>query len=247
MKKTLVALVALAGILFAEDTKVTYTTTNAVGSESGGFQAKGFILDFQGSALTTTASPNGTAFNGLVQLDSISLNTGSAGSWAADGKFSLVITDTDFNIIGWSTTVSTADTESYKWSFVAGTNNEAVTLDTSKDYLVLADSMISFTAGNTLIKNNKVMRFSSTGVMDYETGKVDFDGSTEGSYSGLQFITVADPGDNNAYTSYTVGNTDAFNRYVPNVSIVTSKVIPEPATATLSLLALAGLCARRRR
>ena len=39
----------------------------------------------------------------------------------------------------------------------------------------------------------------------------------------------------------------SYNSTDGSVSITNTASIPEPATATLSLLALAGLCARRRR
>lgn len=244
MKKTLIALIVLAGVATAQSTDVTFTTTNSITTSAGGYTAKGFLLNLNGTALTSTSTlPSSTTLDGLVQLESMTLNTGTATAWAEDGKFSLVITDTNFSIVGWSTTVSTASTNNYTWSFVSGTNNEAVILDSDKEYLVLADSSTSFTLGSTLIKNNKQMRFNSTGVIDYGANKLDFYGTTTDVYSGLEFVTVTDPGDGKAYASYNLENS---NQHAPNVTIVT-KLVPEPATATLSLLALCGLAARRRR
>lgn len=243
MKKTIIALLALAGVAVAQGADVTFTTTNSLTEATGGYGAKGFLLNLNGTALTTTSNPGGTALKGLVQLESMTLHTGSADGWANNGIFSLVITDTDFSIVGWSTTLSTANTQNYTWNFVSGANNEAVVLDSTKDYLVLADSATSFTLGEALIKNNKFMRFSSTGVIDYGANKLDFNSTTDDVYSGLEFVTVTDPGDGNAYASYALNQSA---QYAPNVTIVT-KLVPEPTTATLSLLALAGLAARRRR
>ena len=39
----------------------------------------------------------------------------------------------------------------------------------------------------------------------------------------------------------------SYNGTAGTVTITNTQAVPEPATATLSLLALAGLCARRRR
>ena len=242
MKKTLIALVALAGLATATE----YVTTNSAGTATGGFEAKGFAIRLDGTAFTTTSSDSNYTLPEQVILEEITLNLRVSSGWAKDGVLSLVITDTSFNVIAWSNELSAGAGE-FTWTF--GSDTTPVTLNTSKDYLILADSSTSFTPGAQLIKNNKIINFSSTGVMDYTDGKVDYDGSTAGSYSGLQFITVADPGDNNPYTSYnyvSTANNNPFDQFVPNISIVT-KSIPEPTTATLSLLALAGLAARRRR
>ena len=244
MKKTLITLLALASVAVAADYGTVFTTTNSVTQTDSNYGCKGFIFNLNGSALTTTSNPSGSAIEGMVELTSITLNTGTAtNNWAHDGKYSLVITNTDFSIIGWSTTLSTASTTGYKWSFVSGTDNAPVILDSSKNYLVLADSATSFTKGATLIKNNKVIRLGSNGVINYGANKLDFSSTSTTQYSGLEFINVADPGDGKAYESYTIDNS---TQYAPNVTFVT-KAVPEPTTATLSLLALAGLAARRRR
>lgn len=223
-----------------------FTTTNSATETNSSYVCKGFIFNLNGSAFSTTSTPSGSAIEGMVELTSITLNTGTAtgyGSWAKDGKNSLVITDTDFSIIGWSTALSTASTTDYTWYFVSGADNAPVILDSSKDYLVLADSSTSFTKGTTLIQNNKVISLGADGVSDYGEGNLDFSSTSTDKYSGLQFVNVADPGANNPYESYTINNS---TQYAPNVTFVT-KAIPEPTTATLSLLALAGLAARRRR
>ena len=60
--------------------------------------------------------------------------------------------------------------------------------------------------------------------------------------SGVTFDTIGFIVDGNADANE---NTSTVG--VKNISVASTPAVPEPATATLSLLALAGLCARRRR
>lgn len=79
------------------------------------------------------------------------------------------------------------------------------------------------------------MQFGSNGLWKYPAaGHLDFT-DTENGQTGLQFLNAGNYELNTLQT-----------QYAPYVTIVT-KSIPEPATATLSLLALCGLAARRRR
>lgn len=249
MKKTIITLMALSCLspdCIASDIVYTSTTIGA-GSPSGGFEAMAFEMNLNGTAFTTTSSPDSKLFTKLVQLESITLNVGTASVTYKDYQYSLVVTDTDFNIVGWSTTVSDRQGE-YTWNFVSDSSSTPLTLDTTKNYLVFADTKTSFISGDKLTYTGEFMRFSNTGVINCGDGKVDIAGSTSGSYSGLQFITL-NKNDSNAYTGYSYKSAatgDPFDQYIPNVTIVT-KAFPEPTTATLSLLALAGLAARRRR
>ncbi len=224
MKKTIIALMALAGVAMADTVDTTFTTTNAVSTKADNYSAAGFAFTLSGTALSTVSTPTGTTWattGSIVELTSITLVTGSRDATIEPGKHYLVITDTSKNIIGWSTSANSAVGES-TWTFTAG-NDKAVTLNTNTTYYVFAEN--SYTAGATLSPDSCDLRVGTSGVVDYTSGV----GTT---YTGLSFIDA--------------NGTSKSTRYAPAVTIIT-KAIPEPTTATLSLLALAGLAARRRR
>ena len=222
MKKTIIALMALAGVAMAGTVDTTFTTTNAVNTKASKYSAAGFAFTLSGTAFSTTSSPVGTEWattGTMVELTSISLITGSRND-NEPGKHYLVITDTSKNVIGWSTSANSAVGES-TWTFTAG-NDKAVTLNTNTTYYVFAEN--SYTAGTSWTPDSCDLRLGTDGVADYTSGV----GTT---YTGLSFIK---------------SDGTSETRYAPAVTIKT-KAIPEPTTATLSLLALAGLAARRRR
>ena len=244
MKKTLIALMVLGGLAMGADTEVTYTVTNSVDTITKNIEAKGLMLNFNGTALTTTSDPIGAELSRWVELDSITLITGSSDSNVAakDGAFSLVVTDENFKILGWSTTTST-DNTTHQFNFIAGPDNAAVVLDTTQDYLIFADTSTSFTQGATYTHSGEWMRLGTDGVVNYGDFNVVFSSTESGKYSGLRFIGVNDNGTLDTGT----GPNGAFDQFGPVISIGLTKTVPEPTTATLSLLALCGLAARRRR
>lgn len=97
---------------------------------------------------------------------------------------------------------------------------------------------------------------SLAGAADSQTAWVDVTASSGGSYA-LGSMTVTGTTDNFTYGATIVKVTGALtgdpvgmsfeDGHKAMVSSVAYSVTPEPTTATLSLLALAGLCARRRR
>ena len=236
MKKTLITLLALAGAAMADEaTDVLYTSTSN-GTAAGGYEAKGFAFNLSGSALTTTSTPSSYDFSDSVTLSSISLTVRDVkenGSEDLDGKYIIVITDSALKIQGWSSNVSDTATDDQGYSFTW--NFADVTLDTDTTYYAIAyDANVSLTKDTTLSQVGEVMQFGDNGVSDYGANGLSFDGASTGK-TGLMFLNK---------NSYAINT--AQTQYAPNVTIVT-KMIPEPTTATLSLLALCGLAMRRRR
>ena len=236
MKKTIVALLSLTAIAIADEaTDVLYTSTSN-GTAANNYEAKGFAFNLSGTALTTTSTPSSYDFSDSVTLSSISLTVRDVKgntSEDKDGKHIIVITDSALTIQGWSSNESDTATDAEGYSFTW--NFADVTLDTDTTYYAIAyDAGVPLTSGTTLSFVNEVMQFGNNGVSNYGTNGLSFDGASTGK-TGLMFLNAG---------TYAI-NTEQ-TQYAPNVTIVT-KMIPEPTTATLSLLALAGLAARRRR
>lgn len=236
MKKIILPLLAMAGYAIGSTENITYTTTS-IGTGTGGYEAKGFAFNLSGTALKTVSTPAEYDFSESVTLNSIAFNTRkTANGEAKNGAFSIVITDTSANILGWSTNSSSptdTNTEDFTWTF----NN--IVLDTQSTYYAIAynPDTTNLTKGSTLTTYTKYMEFGTTGVIDHGTDGLSFDDATAGK-TGLAFL-------NSSRIAIDTGSTNS-KRYAPNVTIVT-QMVPEPTTATLSLMALAGLAARRRR
>ena len=70
--------------------------------------------------------------------------------------------------------------------------------------------------------------------------------TSDGTYTNLAGEAVV-LGDNQYGMLFTRSDFSYYNNATESVSLIINKAVPEPTTATLSLLALAGLAARRRR
>lgn len=243
MKKTLITVLALVGVAHSED--YTFTTSNTSITSVSNFWGNGVALvlnpDAANSRLTTTVSPDGAAMEDFdtVGLSSITINIrslqNSAGiKLALTNSSGVILTLSDNAVTStgnqtWTfsnTTVSTTDT--LYFVYTALENEDAVvgyTLTTGGDGKVTKDEV---TGGVTNVSD--LIMCGASSLADYG------DGNTAG-VSTLAFL-----GSNNS-RDFTLNDV----RYAPYVTVVTTATIPEPSTATLSLLALAGLAVRRRR
>ena len=84
-----------------------------------------------------------------------------------------------------------------------------------------------------------------TGYVDGEQAGQWGNWNPDGGIGGLQFAQLFGGG-RNAIEGFSIDNFTVWNRAL-DANTVSSLIVPEPTTATLSLLALAGLAARRRR
>ena len=230
MKKTLIGLMALAGVAFASQ-PATWSTTFV--SEEGSYTqtytdytatdwTKGapFTLDFTG---LTTTKPAG-AYDGVEEYEASAIrpgtNVGSGGTWALSftltnmGDVAQEISDIDLNIFLYSNTGGNQ----------GGTVKRTITF-----------TMLS--GDTTLSTITTLLSGSDTGSLQGLDMPEFSDSITIGAGKSADFTLFVQRGPSEATGTF-VGLKGAT---------ITANLVPEPTTATLSLLALAGLAARRRR
>ena len=223
---------ALAGVAAAADltltTGITYNGELYNGYTNPNIEELDYThSDWPGSIvgpLTFTIELNALFGSGeigntdLITLNALTVKAHPSG-WAMDGNRAVSL-----SVVG-------NDTYSYSQPIV---NNP--------EYVVRSNGELTLSNLNLEgLTKNDTLTFTIDGGSDHT---VALAGSTAGTWSGVSTFdtTTADWG--NKAGGYTNVGTNA----APLVSLnVTTAPIPEPATATLSLLALAGLAARRRR
>ena len=239
MKKTIVALMALAGAAFGADYTTETAWTLNFGSEyTNGFQWNAKDGYSYGRAWDVTPVEGGTQTSANKRVH---MAGGVFGSWNDDFSLTMIVTlgETISASNSWPV-FSEISGSGTALRFGPYTNmNNTVALD--GDLVKGDNNLVSVEAGGTYtITLTKI----GTGVT------LAVDGVTTG------VGTLADTVSGNITELVLGGNTG--NQYRINeivhgasYSLITVKPetpsVPEPTTATLSLLALAGLAARRRR
>jgi len=202
MKKTLIALMALAGVAAAETVNTIDAAWGTAPARGGEFYSASYTLTFTLDALYTleksgdvlgfyrgSAINNSHGYNAIVlggTDDALTLTVGRGRAYDTVGDATGIDADTTF-------------------TFASG-----------------ASDKVTFT---TTIQKGVTYTLSVTGASQAMTPTLTWDGGSE---------TLT------AYNGNMNGNADL-------TKALNSGTIPEPTTATLSLLALAGLAARRRR
>ncbi len=240
MKKTLIALMALAGVACGVD--VTSSNVTIGNTEKTGIDV--VVANSQGLDIDYATYPNTT----INTIDD------KVNAWA------LYYKDDTLGTENASLTLNVKGTLSLGGSFQMGTHDsyraKVNTTITDAELTTLAsDGFVSrWVVTDDHINNFNRDKISLTlnGLNGYADGGVIFD--CNGTYyassnvTGGTYVTVTDTTKTialDAHTAYTVYKIAAVsNAAIKGIGFV---VVPEPATATLSLLALAGLAARRRR
>lgn len=231
MKKTLIALMALVGVASAATTQSSLTLSEV---DLGSLLVK----DISEASLTTT-----TGFTIMLTLDFDSSNAGPA-MWFS------TLESTDENV-GTSYTDSVA---TIGWGAPKDPKDYRLTLFTKGGSAVGASTSADAISGSTPGDSSK---FQTTAFVTYSGGtatlfEIDSDGeliqtgSTIYSPSGtsVNSLVLGNWG-HSATNAKGKANIALYSGVLTKTEM--QALIPEPTTATLSLLALAGLAARRRR
>lgn len=250
MKITLITLLALCGMAAAGDItfyngdELKFATTLTVGDAY--FTTGGFRFTLESTSNRYQVTTGGEVLTDEVLMPSmLSLESFSFIS-AAPRTLKAYIVDT-----------STGKVVGLHDSSITTTNSKTtpVTLNFSVSNVILASGVtydLVFVNSDTNFATAGIVVGQSALVKDETTG--DVTGYLGSLTNAPQVWTTAKDKVTSLNPSHLTllskdNNTTAIqaaNVYSPSVTIVT-KVVPEPTTATLSLLALAGLAARRRR
>ena len=252
MKNTLITLLALAGVAWADTVSIAPLTSSegwSVGHQNTN-KSTNAVLDTTAATLTLTNADWSRGYGVYTLADAITLTNETDRL-----TVSFTINTTDLNSLVTGTLVGsgkaiTLGHGSYNDDNRNGGNGiqSGISTDTTGVFYNMQDSN---TGGVFVTPDKKVddsftanTPLTLTTTVEWNTTKSQFVASL--SY-GKTSLTSYDLG-----TSYTldklVFSLDGGNstQTVSGVS-VSANLVPEPATATLSLLALAGLAARRRR
>ena len=229
MKKTLIALLALAGVAAAADLTLTTGITYNGELYNGYTSVEGLVYThsdwpgtIKGAPLTFSIELNSLfrsaeiGSTDILTLNNLTVKVHPDG-WAMNGNRVVSL-----SVVG-------NDTYSYRQAIV---DNE--------EYVVRNSGELTLSNLNlTGLTKNDTLTFTISGGDDHSVALASI---SAGSWSGVSTFDTSNWKDkNNNYS-------DVGTNAAPLVSLnVTTAPIPEPTTATLSLLALCGLAARRRR
>ena len=228
MKKTIITLLALAGVAAADEVMPITLTATFNDEKTATFN----LDDFKVTALTLVNTADDTVLNSMAATENDimpdrlrpNINVDSGNSWTLDftvsnsGANDLTVNsitlsafafngsgDVQANNRNFLFTVSAGDTEiaTDENLYIAGnsSNGQSLTITLTDSLTIAAEDSMTFSI-----------------MVEQGANATNAEGVGRGAYLGLNTVT--------------------FNGTMP---------VPEPTTATLSLLALAGLAARRRR
>lgn len=221
MKKTIIALTALAGLAMGSD----FTSSITTGDAGNGSYYGGTVKLTDSFFSTTSEVENITELPEVLTLDAVTFYSRTSGNQLSNTVYLAVYEyaadHTTGTFVGLSSNTVTANTLNAALTF----NFDGVTISSQKQYQLLFVNSES-TAENVASFDDYKAHGINIGISVLNQGSLP---SGDGTYKGT-------------------GINSWEGSYIPKLTITTSMpAVPEPTTATLSLLALAGLAARRRR
>lgn len=247
MKKTLTILAAL-GVIASSGHAATVFNYYTPGVDNYNSTIHGFYLGLDSSALAPVAgSDSPSSLSGDVRLDSFTLrgpgnNTGINVTYGF-----LVLNATDNTVIGLSTNMGTSGISTNLTFNFSAVDGSSLILDAGATYRFLTVSeavmdMVNADASKTYIYN----------AGGTETATSSESGNTVTISQGLtapgirgHYDAAGAPSDSVVIAGANGSNTSSL--LSPIFTEIRGEMVPEPATATLSLLGLAALMMRRRR
>ncbi len=221
MKKTLIAIMALAGLAAAETYTASTPAKSAAGAQGNYY---GFTLAPNNGTYLTNDIPDNIS---VMTLESITLlSRSNVGVNCPDVKvavYAYTADSTTGTYLGVSTnsTGTAADNTTYTLNF------SGITINPNERYQFL---YVNAGADVTTLASFE----------GYQTASIKWGTSVTNSFS----TNIPD-----GWGTYKSNGINSWEgQYIPVTTVTLSApAVPEPTTATLSLLALAGLAARRRR
>lgn len=253
MKKTLAlffALSSLTAISAEAATALTYQTS-AVGNMD--MAMNGFCLSLGSDSLVPADGTSASSLTGNVKLNSLTVKGAqSANEDVSDVTYGfLVLNYTDDAVLGWSTNTETTAVGTdltFNFSELDGTD---LILDASSTYrfIAVSEAVMNLIQEDT----SKSYTYSGTTVGGASLSSTETDDGSIAIQNGLQTVGVYSQYSDTASDDCALlamgksGADSAVNVMAPVLTNIQVETVPEPATATLSLLGLAGLMLRRRR
>lgn len=262
----LLAALIFAGQVLGGDVELNLGTLEGSGliSYGSGESATGVVIGSNsktGGVVAHSSVVHGATYSTLTPILSSNLTWYSNVGSTTDGT-----NITDINAVNGAATIVTdgpGGTSRVSAAAFAYTLTSSVisTLDTSKS--ITLSFKVSVSGGNNSSKTQSIefSLLSSAGSADSVSytntnGKNTAETEVTLTLSSAMVQLLAQPGDDQTIadqklifiasdSSITAGTNEAFT--IKDIKLKYSTTVPEPATATLSLLALAGLCVRRRR
>lgn len=227
MKKTLVALMALAGVATATETEIspltlttTFNTNKSITSSIEDFTVTDVLLINTATDETVNNHTKGTYMDSFLR-PSLNVDFGTGASWTMTFTIANKGT-TDF-------TINSITLNAFAF------NGDGASQPNNRNFL------FTVTAGETTLATKENLSITGGATTTTPLTLTLATPITINAKDDMIFSVVVNQGaeGNNGRGSFVGLSSVAFSGSIP--------VVPEPTTATLSLLALAGLAARRRR